>query len=377
MKRVPSINPPSNWDPGPFTSLKYDPQTRWLASSTGDGTFLPLATAENAGLISAENYAGLLVLIESGPGGGPTGVDWDDILSKPSVFPAVAHNHDSTEITDFGMATRATSLSGYSASESRVSLSASDTILGAFAKLGKWVADIAAVAFSGSASDLVVGTLPTGRLPAFGSGDVTFAASGGAGTVAANAIDNTKLADMAGRTLKGRASAGSGDPEDIVVGQDRVVGRLSGGGITDLTGAQITTLLNTFTTSLNGVTPASGGGTVNYLRADGTWADPRLVELNTQAGAYNLLLTDAGKYIRMTSGSAVDLTVPTNASVAFPVGTVIQVRQAGAGQITFVASGGVTINTAETLKLRKTGSTGALIKVATDTWDLTGDLELV
>jgi hypothetical protein len=104
---------------------------------------------------------------------------------------------------------------------------------------------------------------------------------------------------------------------------------------------------------------------------------PTEIEINTQAGAYTLVLSDSGKYVRMTSATAVNLTVPTNASVAFPVGTIVQVRQAGAGQITLVASGGVTVNTAETLKLRKNGSTAALVKISTDGWDLTGDLEAV
>lgn len=130
-----------------------------------------------------------------------------------------------------------------------------------------------------------------------------------------------------------------------------------------------------------GLAPASGGGTSNFLRADGTWAAtpsaPTEIALNTQAGAYTLVLADSGKYIRMTSATAVNLTVPTNAAVAFPVGTVIQIRAAGAGQITVVASSGVTINTAETLLLRKQGSSAALVKVATDAWDLTGDLETV
>lgn len=37
---------------------------------------------------------------------------------------------------------------------------------------------------------------------------------------------------------------------------------------------QLTAALNLFTTSLQGLVPASGGGTVNFLRADGTWAPP-------------------------------------------------------------------------------------------------------
>lgn len=41
-----------------------------------------------------------------------------------------------------------------------------------------------------------------------------------------------------------------------------------------LTSTQVTADLNLFTTSLQGLVPASGGGTTNFLRADGTWAVP-------------------------------------------------------------------------------------------------------
>src|SRR5262249_61641364 len=48
-------------------------------------------------------------------------------------------------------------------------------------------------------------------------------------------------------------------------------GPLTGGG--DLS-ANRTLAVNTFTTGAAGVVPASGGGTTNFLRADGTWAVP-------------------------------------------------------------------------------------------------------
>ncbi len=41
-----------------------------------------------------------------------------------------------------------------------------------------------------------------------------------------------------------------------------------------LTNAQLTAYINLFTSSLSGAVPASGGGTINFLRADGTWALP-------------------------------------------------------------------------------------------------------
>lgn len=101
------------------------------------------------------------------------------------------------------------------------------------------------------------------------------------------------------------------------------------------------------------------------------------IAVATHADNYTLVLADAGSYVRMSKATANTLTVPTNAVASFPVGAVIQLRQAGAGQTTIVAASGVTINTSETLKLRKQGSTASLIKVAANEWDLTGDLELV
>jgi Protein of unknown function (DUF2793) len=74
-------------------------------------------------------------------------------------------------------------------------------------------------------------------------------------TLTNNSIGNAALSDMATARIKGRASAGTGDPED-------------------LSGTQVTALLDAFTTGTKGVAPASGGGTVNFLRADGTWAAP-------------------------------------------------------------------------------------------------------
>lgn len=84
------------------------------------------------------------------------------------------------------------------------------------------------------------------------TGDVT---GSGALTIAADVVTNAKLANVATATIKGRATAGTGDPED-------------------LTGTQATALLDAFTSGAKGLAPASGGGTANFLRADGTWAAP-------------------------------------------------------------------------------------------------------
>ena len=88
------------------------------------------------------------------------------------------------------------------------------------------------------------------------TGDVTGTGTGSfAATIANDAVSNAKLANVATGTFKGRATAGTGDPED-------------------LTGTQATALLDAFTSGAKGLAPASGGGTTNFLRADGTWAAP-------------------------------------------------------------------------------------------------------
>lgn len=99
-------------------------------------------------------------------------------------------------------------------------------------------------------------------------------------------------------------------------------------------------------------------------------------DIQTVSGASKTFaITDLGAWIRFTSASAVAVTIPTNASVAFPIGTCLNGIQAAAGQLTFGGTG-VTINfpTGYGLKTRAQGSSWGLVKVATDTWDLVGDL---
>ena len=95
---------------------------------------------------------------------------------------------------------------------------------------------------------------------------------------------------------------------------------------------------------------------------------------SAQTASYTLVLTDASDLVEMNVGSANNLTVPLNSSVAFPVGTVISVLQTGAGQTTINPTGGVTINGTPGLKLRAQWSSCTLVKRATDTWVAMGDL---
>lgn len=95
---------------------------------------------------------------------------------------------------------------------------------------------------------------------------------------------------------------------------------------------------------------------------------------NRQASSYLLALSDAGKVVEMNVGSANDLTVPANGTVAFPIGTVLEVYQYGAGQTTIVPAGGVTIHSPSGLKIAAQYGSASLRKIATDEWTAEGRL---
>jgi hypothetical protein len=97
--------------------------------------------------------------------------------------------------------------------------------------------------------------------------------------------------------------------------------------------------------------------------------------INTQTGTtYTPVLDDASKLVTLSNASAITLTIPPNSSVAYPVGTKIDIAQLGAGQVTVAQGSGVTVNSTPTLKLRAQYSAATCIKTATDTWLLVGDL---
>lgn len=209
------------------------------------------------------------------------------------------------------------------------------------------ISGLAAVATSGSASDLSSGTLPAARFndtshgnraggslhadvvaagasgfmtgadktkldaitgtntgdqtitltgPVTGSGTGSFATSITAlaitgAMIADDAVGNDKLANMAVGTIKARIAAGTGNPQNA-------------------TGTEVTALLDTFTDSLKGLAPASGGGTTNFLRADGTWAAPPAGDVVGPGSATDNALarfdTTTGKLIQNSNATLSD-----------------------------------------------------------------------
>lgn len=123
--------------------------------------------------------------------------------------------------------------------------------------------------------------------------------------------------------------------------------------------------------------PGGTPGTVTFILSaiKSLFSETDVTENDQTGTSYTLVLSDAGKEIRMANASAITLTVPPNSSVSFDTGTVIFLIQTGAGQVTVAEGSGVTINSADSnLSLRGQWSAAYLKKTATDTWELVGDL---
>ena len=100
------------------------------------------------------------------------------------------------------------------------------------------------------------------------------------------------------------------------------------------------------------------------------------ITLEDQTGTtYTLVIGDQSKLVTMSNAGAITMTVPPNASVAFPVGTQILLYNKGAGQVTVAEGAAVTVNTSSTLLMRVQYSMATLVKIATNEWILSGDLE--
>jgi len=157
------------------------------------------------------------------------------------------------------------------------------------------------------------------------------------------------------------------------------------------------TLVNTaghiiLATPINTITEVFNGDVIQYSVFTGVWtlfskipimavgdltdgaslkASLTVFTTNAQTGTtYTLALTDAGQNVDMNNAAANTLTIPTNALVPFPIGTVIQVTQAGAGATTIAGAGGVTLAkaAARSYTISALLETATLTKVGTDTW---------
>jgi hypothetical protein len=219
------------------------------------------------------------------PGGG--GASWGSITGTLSTQTDLQSALDAKQPLDSDL----TTIAGLSAT--------TDSFIQA--KAGAWAArTIAQVK-----TDLGLSGTNSGDQTITLTGDVTGSGTGSfAAAIGNNVVSNAKLATMATASFKGRTSAGTGNVED-------------------LSATQATALLNTFTSALKGLAPASGGGTANFLRADGTWAAPpdptalqnlSLLGVNATADATNKLAVASSAILFNNVGNGMQVKVNKNAA---------------------------------------------------------------
>jgi hypothetical protein len=200
------------------------------------------------------------------------------------------------------------------------------------------------------------------------SADLTFYT---AGVATADAAIPNALVTAKGDIIAASASA---VPDNLAIGTNGQV----------LTADSTQTLGMKWSTAATGDVTLTGTQTLtNKTLTSPVLNDPKLnlsINANT-ATTYTFVLTDNGKLVTSNNASAQTLSIPTNASVAFPIGTQINVAWiTGAGQPTInaVTSGTTTILstgvTSVAPQLRVVNSVATCIKIATDTWLVTGDI---
>ncbi|AOE44379.1 minor tail protein [Gordonia phage Ghobes] len=90
---------------------------------------------------------------------------------------------------------------------------------------------------------------------------------------------------------------------------------------------------------------------------------------NLQTSAYTLALSDANRVVEVDSSSAVNVTVPPESAVNFPVGSLVEVAQLGTGKVTLVAGSGVTLQSAASPPATPAQYTSVLLrKRSANTW---------
>jgi len=157
------------------------------------------------------------------------------------------------------------------------------------------------------------------------------------------------------------------------------------GSTSGTTTVQATAIAGTTTLTLPAATDTLVGKATTDILTNKTLTSPVIngatigtsiinLAINAQTGTtYTPVLADNGKLVTLSNASAITLTVPTNASVAYATGAQINIEQIGAGQVTVVGDTGVTVNGTGT-KLRTQWSAATLVKLGTDSWTLIGDL---
>jgi hypothetical protein len=176
-------------------------------------------------------------------------------------------------------------------------------------------------------------------------------------SIADGAITSAKIAD--GTIVDGDINASAEIAQSKISGLTAALG--------DKAPLASPTFTGTVTVAASGIAFTDGTQTKEGV--------PSRTPIIQKTASYTLsALTERDDLIEMSSASAVTLTIPTDSTLDFPIGTSLDVLQTSTGQVTIAGAGGVTVNATPGLKLRTQWSSATLFKRAANTWVVFGDL---
>jgi hypothetical protein len=128
-----------------------------------------------------------------------------------------------------------------------------------------------------------------------------------------------------------------------------------------------TPTIGSFVNATHAHTAAATGGTLT--------AAAIYYGFNSNTGNYTLALTDQGKILPFNTTSTGTITIPLNASVAFPTGSFVNFVQAGTGPILITGASGVSVQSENSkLKLKAQYAVAGCVKTDINTWVAFGNL---
>lgn len=124
----------------------------------------------------------------------------------------------------------------------------------------------------------------------------------------------------------------------------------------------------------------ASGNQVNHIQyySNGNWrVYGDNANLNERLSSFTIGMGDSGRTILLNSSSQISVSIPTNASVNFPIGTQIAFIRFGTGAVVFAPANATTttlLSKNSNKKISAQYSQALLIKKDTDVWLLIGDL---
>jgi hypothetical protein len=263
------------------------------------------------------------------------------------------------------------------ASRTRMAADFTDTGQVEGAAIAEFIRDTVAAALVAGANVTIT--------PNDGSNTITIASSGGGGGSSWGGITGTLSAQTDLQSALDAKITAFADPNaDRFVFWDDSAGAfaaLSYSAPITITGTSLTIAAATesaagiqeFATAAETVTGSSSALSVHPAGLTATRG--LYVGVNAQTGTtYAPVLTDQGKLVTCSNAGAITVTMPSDATTAFPIGTQIDFVVIGAGMVTFVAGSSATVNGTPSLVTRAQWSAVTAIKRAANTWVLVGDL---